>query len=56
MLSTLLPLAAALIFVFAMSAAWLFSEWFTKPLRQLSRAARQMAVSYTHLDVYKRQE
>ena len=30
-LSTLLPLAAALIFVFAMSAAWLFSEWFTKP-------------------------
>ena len=42
-LSTLLPLAAALIFVFAMSAAWLFSEWFTKPLRQLSRAARQMA-------------
>ena len=43
-LSTLLPLAAALIFVFAMSAAWLFSEWFTKPLRQLSRAARQMAM------------
>ncbi len=43
-LSTLLPLAAALIFVFAMSAAWLFSEWFTKPLRQLSRAARQMAL------------
>ena len=42
-LRTLLPLAAALIFVFAMSAAWLFSEWFTKPLRQLSRAARQMA-------------
>ena len=42
-LSTLLPLAAALIFVFALSAAWLFSEWFTKPLRQLSRAARQMA-------------
>ena len=34
-LSTLLPLAAALIFGFAMSAAWLFSEWFTKPLRQL---------------------
>ena len=35
-LSTLLPLAAALIFGFAMSAAWLFSEWFTKPLRELS--------------------
>ena len=29
-LSTLLPLAAALIFGFAMSAAWLVSEWFTK--------------------------
>ena len=43
-LSTLLPLAAALIFGFAMSAAWLFSEWFTKPLRQLSSAARQMAL------------
>ena len=43
-LSTLLPLAAALIFIFAMSAAWLFSEWFTKPLRQLSSAARQMAL------------
>ena len=42
-LSTLLPLAAALIFGFAMSAAWLFSEWFTKPLRQLSGAARQVA-------------
>ena len=43
-LSTLLPLAAAMIFLFAMSAAWLFSEWFTKPLRQLSSAARQMAM------------
>ena len=43
-LSTLLPLAAAMIFFFAMSAAWLFSEWFTKPLRQLSSAARQMAM------------
>ena len=34
-LSTVLPMAAALIFAFAMTAAWLFSEWFTKPLRQL---------------------
>ena len=42
-MSTVLPLAAALIFAFAMSAAWLFSEWFTKPLRQLSAAARQVA-------------
>ncbi len=38
-LSTVLPMAAALIFAFAMTAAWLFSEWFTKPLRQLSSAA-----------------
>ena len=42
-MSTVLPLAAALIFAFSMSAAWLFSEWFTKPLRQLSGAARQVA-------------
>lgn len=42
-MSTVLPLAAALIFAFSMSAAWLFSEWFTKPLRQLSVAARQVA-------------
>ena len=41
-LSTVLPLAAALIFAFSMSAAWLFSEWFTKPLRALSGAARQV--------------
>ena len=42
-MSTVLPLAAALIFAFSMSAAWLFSEWFTKPLRELSGAARQVA-------------
>ena len=42
-LSTVLPLAAALIFAFSMSAAWMFSEWFTKPLRALSGAARQVA-------------
>ena len=42
-LSTVLPMTAALIFIIALSAAWLFSEWFTKPLRQLSSAARQMA-------------
>ena len=44
-MSTVLPLAAALIFVFAMSAAWLFSEWFTKPLRQLSRWPRAIMPS-----------
>ena len=43
-LSTVLPMAAAVIFAFAMTAGWLFSEWFTKPLRQLSSAARQMAM------------
>lgn len=42
-LSTLLPAIALLIFAFSMSAAWLFSEWFTKPLRQLSAAARQVS-------------
>ncbi len=41
--SAVLPMAAALIFTFSLAAAWLFSEWFTKPLRQLSSAARQMA-------------
>ena len=42
-LSALLPLTAALIFAFSMSAAWLFSQWFTRPLRQLSAAAQQVA-------------
>jgi len=42
-MSTLLPMLAVLLFAFSMSAAWLFSEWFTKPLRQLSAAARQVA-------------
>ena len=42
-LSTILPLVAVLIFAFSMSATWLFSEWFTKPLRQLSAAAREVA-------------
>ena len=42
-LSTVLPIAAVLIFAFSISAAWLFSEWFTKPLREVSAAARQVA-------------
>ena len=42
-MSTVLPLAAALIFAFSMSAAWLFSEWFTKPCRQLRGWAGQVA-------------
>ena len=42
-LGRMLPTIAALIFAFAMAAAWLFSQWFTKPLRQLSAAARQVA-------------
>ncbi len=47
-MSNVLPLAAGLIFALALSAAWLFSEWFTKPLRRLSAAARQMAMgNYT---------
>ena len=42
-LGRMLPPIAALVFVFAMASAWLFSQWFTKPLRQLSAAARQVA-------------
>ncbi len=42
-LSDMLPLIALLVFAFALSAAWLFSQWFTRPLRQLSAAARQVA-------------
>ena len=30
-------------FAFALAAAWLFSQWFTRPLRDMSAAARQMA-------------
>ena len=42
-LSDMLPMAAVLVFCFALAAAWLFSQWFTKPLRAMSAAARQMA-------------
>ena len=57
-LGTVLPMTAALIFILALSAAWLFSEWFTKPLRQLSSAARQMALGNyaVHVDSRRRDE
>ena len=57
-LSTVLPMTAALIFIMALSAAWLFSAWFTKPLRQLSTAARQMALGNyaVHVDSRRRDE
>ena len=42
-LSDMLPMAAVLVFCFALAAAWLFSQWFTRPLRDMSAAARQMA-------------
>ena len=42
-LSDMLPMAAVLVFAFALAAAWLFSQWFTRPLRDMSAAARQMA-------------
>lgn len=42
-LSTILPSITAVIFLFSLTAAWIFSQWFTRPLRQLSGAARQMA-------------
>ena len=44
-LSTVLPMAAALIFAFAMTAAWLFSEWFTKPLLSLIHISPEVTVS-----------
>lgn len=53
-LGKILPIAAALIFVFALAAAWLFSEWFTKPLRQLSSATRQMAKGNYNVQVRTR--
>ena len=42
-LSDMLPLIAILVFAFALAAAWLFSQWFTRPLRDLSAAARRVA-------------
>lgn len=42
-LSAILPSITAVVFLFAITAAWMFSQWFTRPLRQLSGAARQMA-------------
>ena len=57
-LSDMLPLIAVLVFAFALAAAWLFSQWFTRPLRELSAAARQMAGgNYSvHLDANRRDE
>ncbi|MCI2047368.1 MAG: HAMP domain-containing histidine kinase [Faecalibacterium sp.] len=42
-LKMLLPGIAAILFLIALVAAWLFSRWFTKPLTQLSAAANKMA-------------
>jgi signal transduction histidine kinase len=42
-LRLLLPGIAAILFLIALVAAWLFSRWFTKPLTQLSAAANKMA-------------
>ena len=42
-LGMLLPGIAALLFMVALLAAWLFSRWFARPLTQLSRAAKEMA-------------
>ncbi len=41
--SSLLPGVSALVFFFAVAAAGLFSQWFTRPLRRLGAAARQVA-------------
>ncbi len=50
-LGVILPAVAALIFAFAMAAAWLFSQWFTRPLRQLSGAAQQVARGDFNIEV-----
>lgn len=42
-LKSLLLFVAVLLGVFAVAGAWLFSRWFTRPLTELSGAARQMA-------------
>ena len=42
-LGDMLPLIAVLVFGIALAAAALFSQWFTRPLRQMSAAARQVA-------------
>ncbi len=57
-LSTTLPLTAVLVFAFALAAAWLFSQWFTRPLRELSAAARQVAQGdySVHVDSRRRDE
>ena len=41
-LSDMLPMAAVLVFCFALAAAWLFSQWFTKPLRAEVQRSAQM--------------
>ena len=57
-LSDMLPLIAMLVFAFALAAAWLFSQWFTRPLRELSAAARQVAQGdySVHVDSNRRDE
>ena len=42
-LGDMLPPIAMLVFGFALAAGGLFSQWFTRPLREMSAAARQMA-------------
>ena len=57
-LSDMLPVIAMLVFAFALAAAWLFSQWFTRPLRELSDAARQVAQGdySVHVDSNRRDE
>ncbi len=40
--SLLLPISALLI-LFSLGSAWIFSRWFTRPVNRLSAAAKQMA-------------
>ena len=43
MLGKLLPMVALGLLAFCLLAAWLLSRWITRPLAQLSAAARQIA-------------
>ena len=48
-----LILISVILLAVSVISALLFARWFTRPVSQLSSAAKP--VSYTHLDVYKRQ-
>ena len=54
----LIPLIAVVILLISVLAALVCSRYFSRPLIHICSVAKRMTspVSYTHLDVYKRQE